>query len=52
MNRKFAQLNTPVPGVILIDQFSRTYFPPDKEPEEFQLDTELSTLLTFFETRV
>ncbi|MFD0048906.1 DUF3732 domain-containing protein [Actinomycetes bacterium NPDC127524] len=50
MHRHFAQLNTPVPGVILFDQLSRPYFPPDKEPEEVELDTERSTLLTFFET--
>lgn len=50
MHRQFAQLNNPVPGVILFDQLSRPYFPPDKEPEEVQIDTERSALLTFFET--
>ncbi|PRT29284.1 DUF3732 domain-containing protein [Bacillus wiedmannii] len=50
MHRQFAQLKSAVPGVILFDQLSRPYFPPDKEPEEVQLDTERSTLLTFFET--
>ncbi|WP_423806874.1 DUF3732 domain-containing protein [Peribacillus frigoritolerans] len=52
MHRQFAQLNTPVLGVILFDQLSRPFFPPGKKPEEFQLDTERSTLLTFFETEV
>ncbi|MDA1913634.1 DUF3732 domain-containing protein [Bacillus cereus] len=50
MHRHFAQLNNPVPGVLLFDQLSRPYFPPDKEPDEVELDNERSSLLTFFET--
>ncbi|MFJ7649831.1 DUF3732 domain-containing protein [Lysinibacillus sp. NPDC097279] len=49
MHRQFAKLNSPVPGVLLFDQLSRPYFPPDKEPEEVQIDNERSSLLTFFE---
>ncbi|MDQ0257094.1 CRISPR/Cas system CMR-associated protein Cmr5 small subunit [Evansella vedderi] len=49
MHRHFAKVNSPVPGVLLFDQLSRPYFPPDKEPGEVELDNERTSLLQFFE---
>ncbi|MCM2978990.1 DUF3732 domain-containing protein [Priestia aryabhattai] len=50
MHRHFSELSRPVPGVIVFDQLSRPYFPPDKEPEEVEVDNERSSLLRYFET--
>jgi Protein of unknown function (DUF3732) len=50
MHRQFAYLDRPVPGVILFDQLSRPYFPPDKEPGEIEIDNERDSLLKYFET--
>ncbi|MFE4573068.1 DUF3732 domain-containing protein [Paenibacillus chitinolyticus] len=50
LHRHFAQLNRPVPGVILFDQLSRPYFPPDDEPGmiEIEEDSDRSALLQYF----
>lgn len=56
LQRHFANLERPVPGVLLLDQLSRPYFPPDKEPNEVEIDDEInedserSSLLKYFET--
>ncbi|WP_368298400.1 DUF3732 domain-containing protein [Cytobacillus firmus] len=56
LHRHFASLERPVPGVLLFDQLSRPYFPPDEEPNEVEIDDDLnanserSSLLKYFET--
>ncbi|WP_269411370.1 DUF3732 domain-containing protein [Lentibacillus daqui] len=54
LHRHFASLNRPVPGVLLFDQLSRPYFPPDEEPNEVEIDDinengERNSLLKYFE---
>ncbi|MBU2659368.1 DUF3732 domain-containing protein [Bacillus cabrialesii] len=54
LHRHFANLERPVPGVLLFDQLSRPYFPPDEEPNEVEIDdinesSERSSLLKYFE---
>lgn len=53
LHRHFAELNRPVPGVILFDQLSRPYFPPEEEPNEIEIeeekDNERAALLQYFD---
>lgn len=53
LHRHFVELERPVPGVLLFDQLSRPYFPPDEEPNEVELDidtnSERNSLLKYFE---
>ncbi|WP_347549024.1 DUF3732 domain-containing protein [Pseudalkalibacillus hwajinpoensis] len=55
LHRHFANLERPVPGVLLFDQLSRPYFPPDEEPNEVEIDDEVnedserSSLIKYFE---
>lgn len=50
LHRHFNENNRPVPGVIILDQISRPYFPPDKEQDEIEIenDTDRSSLLQYF----
>ncbi|WP_214797090.1 DUF3732 domain-containing protein [Exiguobacterium sp. s5] len=51
MHRHFANLQTPVPGVLLFDQLSRPYFPADKDQEEIETevtDHDRNSLLQYF----
>lgn len=52
LHRHFAELNRPVPGVLLFDQLSRPYFPSDDEPEIIEIgeerDNDTSALLKYF----
>jgi len=56
LHRHFTSLERPVPGVLLFDQLSRPYFPPDEEPNEVEIDddtnvnSERNSLLKYFET--
>ncbi len=50
IHRQFSKLERPVPGVIIFDQLSRPYFPPDKEPDEIEIEDERDSLLQYFET--
>lgn len=50
MHRHFSELSRPVPGVIVFDQLSRPYFPPDQEPDEVEVDNERGSLLEYFKT--
>jgi hypothetical protein len=34
LHRHFAANNSPVPGVLVFDQISRPYYPPEENPEE------------------
>ncbi|RAU91040.1 DUF3732 domain-containing protein [Paenibacillus sp. YN15] len=49
-HRHFAQQNRPVPGVLLFDQISRPYFPPDEEPNlvEISENSDRSSLMQYF----
>ncbi|WP_339186495.1 DUF3732 domain-containing protein [Paenibacillus sp. FSL R5-0490] len=49
-HRHFAQQNRPVPGVVLFDQLSRPYFPPDDEPGMVEIEetSDRSALLQYF----
>ena len=38
-HRFFKDRESPVPGVLLFDQLSRPYYPPEKQPGEVDLDT-------------
>lgn len=54
LHRHFAELNRPVPGVLLFDQLSRPYFPSDKEPsiveiENEEMDNDRKSLLQYFD---
>jgi hypothetical protein len=50
MHRFFSTRKSPVPGVLLFDQLSRPYYPPDKSPDEVVLeDTEGGTLKRYFD---
>jgi len=53
LHRHFAELNRPVPGVLLFDQISRPYFPSDDEPEMVEIgeerDNDRIALLQYFE---
>lgn len=53
MHRHFAELNRPVPGILLFDQLSRPYFPSDDEPEMVEIGEELDNdriaLLQYFD---
>jgi hypothetical protein len=53
LHRHFAELDRPVPGVLLFDQLSRPYFPPDDEPEIVEIgeerDNDRNALLKYFD---
>ncbi|MET3290920.1 UNVERIFIED_CONTAM: hypothetical protein ABID98_003490 [Brevibacillus sp. OAP136] len=53
LHRHFAESNRPVPGVLLFDQLSRPYFPPDDEPEIIEIgedrDNDTGALLQYFD---
>jgi hypothetical protein len=52
LHRHFAELNRPVPGVLLFDQLSRPYFPSIDEPQMVEIeedrDNDTSALLQYF----
>ncbi|RAT96986.1 DUF3732 domain-containing protein [Brevibacillus sp. Leaf182] len=52
LHRHFAELNRPVPGVLLFDQLSRPYFPSEDEPEIIEIgeerDNDTRALLQYF----
>ncbi|MED3501845.1 DUF3732 domain-containing protein [Brevibacillus agri] len=53
MHRHFAELNRPVPGVLLFDQISRPYFPSDDVTEMVEIgedrDNDTKALLQYFD---
>ncbi|MGO4119134.1 DUF3732 domain-containing protein, partial [Rhizobium ruizarguesonis] len=53
MHRHFAELNCPVPGVLLFDQISRPYFPSDDVTEMVEIgedrDNDTKALLQYFD---
>lgn len=50
-HRFFRSRKSPVPGVLLFDQLSRPYFPPERRPEEVTItkDTEAGALKQYFD---
>ena len=55
LHRHFAANKSPVPGVIVFDQISRPYYPPEENPEEANVplseDTKACLLYTSPSTR-
>lgn len=54
LHRHFFERDRPVPGVLLIDQLSRPYFPSDKEPSIVEIaveemDRDREALLQYFD---
>jgi hypothetical protein len=54
LHRHFFERDRPVPGVLLIDQLSRPYFPSDKEPSiveiaDEEMDRDREALLQYFD---
>lgn len=50
-HRFFKKRSSPVPGVLLFDQLSRPYYPPEDRPEEVivEKDTEATSLKQYFD---
>lgn len=49
-HRYFREQNSPVPSVLVFDQLSRPYFPPEQQPDEVSVsDTETSALKQYFD---
>lgn len=43
IQRVFGEGNRPVPGLVIFDQVSRPYFPPDQNPQTIDLDNAIRT---------